>query len=64
MKIEVTPEQNILVDGVEYLAKPSNSCTGCVLEDGIGCLFRHVPCAPHERKDDSCVIFVKPEVAA
>lgn len=63
MNIQITLEQNVIVDGVEYVAQKSEIMNGC-----IGCHFQDQPvefcgsnidCFAHYRLDRTNVIFIK-----
>jgi len=60
MNIEITPEQNVIVDGVEYVAKPSRGCYGCHFFDidrSIDC--NDFPCNEEDRIDEISQVFIR-----
>ena len=60
IKIKVTKQQNVKVNGVNHVAYTHTednrgSCANCVL-DGLGYCHK-VPCTTHERSDGRSVFF-------
>lgn len=58
MNVNVIDENNIVVDGVEYVAEGSDvSCEGCALD--ADCWHVDAPCVAVARKDRRHVIWIK-----
>jgi hypothetical protein len=56
MTLKITKKQNVILDGMKYVAKEYVDCNQCAFTK-IG-LCGEIPCMPHRRHDEQEVHFV------
>jgi len=61
MNIQTTPEENVIADGAEYIAREAFGTAGCAdcHIDGFCSKDSNPPCLPWERKDQRGVTAIR-----